>query len=105
MPVFALSPATEEQIIETEQQLGFLLLPLLRQLHLQIANGGFGPGYGIIRAIGGFPLLNGFGDGLVKGYRQRMRHCRRVHLDRVLEGAAVILHGQKSKIGEVFAQV
>lgn len=34
-------PATEEQIQETEQQLGFPLPLLLRLLHTEIANGGF----------------------------------------------------------------
>nr|MBA2679119.1 hypothetical protein [Ktedonobacteraceae bacterium] len=42
----AFPPATEQQILETEQHLGFPLPPLLRLLYIQIANGGFGPGHG-----------------------------------------------------------
>jgi hypothetical protein len=52
-PILAFPPATEQQIRETEQQLGFPLPPLLRLLYTQIANGGFGPGYGIIGVAGG----------------------------------------------------
>jgi hypothetical protein len=51
---FASAPATEEQLLATEQALGFALPPLLRTLYTQLANGGFGPGYGLIGALGGF---------------------------------------------------
>lgn len=34
-------PATEEQIRETEEKLGFSLPPMLRMLYLEVANGGF----------------------------------------------------------------
>ena len=34
--------------------LGFHLPPLLRELYTQVANGGFGPGYGILGLEGGF---------------------------------------------------
>jgi SMI1 / KNR4 family (SUKH-1) len=53
---FGFPPATERELKETERQLGFLLPPLLRLLYTQIANGGFGPGYGITGAIGGYPF-------------------------------------------------
>ncbi len=46
-------PATEEQLRASEQALGFLLPPLLRTLYAQVANGGFGPDYGIKGAMGG----------------------------------------------------
>ena len=52
---FEYPPATEEQLLATEKALGFPLPPALRALYLQVANGGFGPGYGIIGAKGGFP--------------------------------------------------
>jgi hypothetical protein len=52
---FAFPPATEEQLEATEGALGFPLPPLLRAVYTQIANGGFGPGYGLRGAIGGFP--------------------------------------------------
>lgn len=53
-PTLAFPPATEQQIRETEQQLGFPLPQLLRLLYTQIANGGFGPGFGIIGAVNGY---------------------------------------------------
>jgi hypothetical protein len=51
---FAHPPATEEQLRLTEETLGFSLPPALRALYGQLANGGFGPGDGIIGAIGGY---------------------------------------------------
>jgi len=56
------SPATEAQIRDAEQQLGFLLPPLLRKIYGSVGNGGFGPGAGI------FDLAT-----LVKNYTER-RH-------------------------------
>jgi len=47
-PILAFPTATEQPIRETEQQLGFPLPPLLRLLYTQIANGGFGPGTGLL---------------------------------------------------------
>src|SRR5258708_27179168 len=46
---FEYPPATEEQLLATEEALGFPLPPALRALYLQVANGGFGPGYDIDR--------------------------------------------------------
>ena len=51
---FAFPPATEEQLARTEEVMGFAHPPLLRALYLQVANGGFGPGTGIIGAFGGY---------------------------------------------------
>jgi hypothetical protein len=51
---FAFPSATEEQLAATEGALGFPLPPLLRAVYTQIANGGFGPGYGLRGAMGGF---------------------------------------------------
>ncbi len=51
---FAYPQATETDVAITEQALGFTLPPLLRQLYTQVANGGFGPGYGLNGVIGGF---------------------------------------------------
>lgn len=51
---FAFPPATEEQLSRTEEVMGFSHPPLLRALYLQVANGGFGPGTGIIGAFGGY---------------------------------------------------
>lgn len=46
-------PATPEVIHEAESQVGTALPPLLRALY-SIANGGFGPGYGLLGLQGGF---------------------------------------------------
>jgi hypothetical protein len=51
---FKYPPATEEQLLATEEALGFPLPPVLRALYAEIANGGFGFGYGLRGAIGGF---------------------------------------------------
>ncbi len=42
------SPATPEAVAEAEALIGFPLPPLLRRLYLEVANGGFGPDYGIL---------------------------------------------------------
>jgi hypothetical protein len=42
------APATEAEVRAAEEALGFPLPPLLRQLYLEVGNGGFGPGYGFI---------------------------------------------------------
>src|SRR5215469_9826481 len=39
---FSYPPATEEQVVTTEAQLGFPLPPLLRLLYREVANGGNG---------------------------------------------------------------
>lgn len=51
---FAYPPASEEQLHLTEETLGFSLPSALCALYGQVANGGFGPGFGIIGAIGGY---------------------------------------------------
>src|SRR5690349_6056273 len=50
---FLYPPATEEQLQATEDAIGFSVPPLLRMLYAEIANGGFGPSYGITGARGG----------------------------------------------------
>lgn len=50
---FAFPPATDEQLQETEEILGFSLPPCLRLLYKKLANGGFGPGAGLCGAVGG----------------------------------------------------
>ena len=45
--------ATSKQIAATETELGFALPPLYRQILIEIGNGGFGPGYGLLGAQGG----------------------------------------------------
>jgi hypothetical protein len=46
--------ATEEQLRLSEEVMGFSYPPLLRTLYLQVANGGFGPAYGLFGAFCGF---------------------------------------------------
>lgn len=53
-------PAAEEQLARTEEMLEFPLPAVLRALYASVANGGFGPGYGILGAVGGY----GSGDGV-----------------------------------------
>ena len=44
-----LVPASEEAVQEAERVLGLPLPPLLRRLYLEVGNGGFGPGYGLLK--------------------------------------------------------
>jgi len=48
-------PASEKITVAAESELGFALFPLLRRMYKEVANGGFGPGYGLV--------------GLSRGYR------------------------------------
>jgi len=52
---FKFPPATEEELRETETILGFSLPSILRALYTQVANGDFGPAYGLRGVIGGAP--------------------------------------------------
>jgi hypothetical protein len=45
--------ASEENIAEAEQNIGFSFPPLLRQIYKKVANGGIGPGYKILGVKGG----------------------------------------------------
>jgi hypothetical protein len=44
--------ATATDLESTETQLGFALPAFLKRLYLEVANGGFGPGYGLIGTTG-----------------------------------------------------
>lgn len=44
----ALVPAPEEAVGEAERVIGLPFPPLLRRLYLEVGNGGFGPGYGLL---------------------------------------------------------
>lgn len=61
-------PATIVEASAAERALGFELPPLLRRLYLEIANGGFGPGYGL-EGVPTIPPTLGAADILVL-YRQ-----------------------------------
>ncbi len=53
-PASAPSPvATGAGITADEQRLGFAIPPLLKRLYLEVGNGGWGPGYGLLGLTGG----------------------------------------------------
>ena len=52
-------PVTATALAEAEGVLGFALVPLLRSIYLEIGNGGFGPGYGLIGLRGGATANDG----------------------------------------------
>lgn len=47
------APASAAMVADAERRLGYPLPPLLRRIYLELANGGFGPGYGILGVRGG----------------------------------------------------
>lgn len=77
MSRFVYPPATEQQLLSTERMLGFKLPATLRALYANVANGGFGPGYGITGAHGGAPHGGGWstdiGDGYINGRPPNIR--------------------------------
>ncbi|MHB8628471.1 MAG: hypothetical protein ACYDBJ_27965 [Aggregatilineales bacterium] len=48
-----------QQVRDAEEVLGFRLPDLVREIYLQVGNGGFGPGYGIAGLGGGFKVYTG----------------------------------------------
>jgi len=48
------SPCSRQVIEAAERDLGFALPAVLRDIYLHVANGGFGPGYGVMGVYGGF---------------------------------------------------
>jgi hypothetical protein len=53
VPLPALTPATPQAVREAEAVIGHKLPRLLRRLYLEVGNGGFGPGYGVLGLSGG----------------------------------------------------
>jgi hypothetical protein len=47
-PLPPLVTATAGAVASAEERIGFALPPLLRRLYLEVGNGGFGPGYGLL---------------------------------------------------------
>ncbi len=47
-------PAPRETVADTEAKLGFALPQLLFRIYCEVANGGFGPGLGVIGVRGGY---------------------------------------------------
>jgi len=54
-------PAPAIVIESAEEALGFSLPPLLHDIYLKLANGGFGPGYGLVGLADGYTFEE-FGD-------------------------------------------
>jgi len=52
-------PATPESVTEAEATLGLRLPSLVRQLYVDVANGGFGPGAGLLGLAGGYSDAEG----------------------------------------------
>lgn len=46
-------PASASSLAHVEEKLGVSLPPVLREVYMTIANGGFGPGYGLLGGPGG----------------------------------------------------
>jgi len=64
-------PSSERAIELAELQLGFSITAELRQLYLHVANGGFGPGYGLLGLEGGaVDDLNRSSVELYKSFRE-----------------------------------
>lgn len=53
LPTALATTATPDTIARTEELLGFDLPTFWRDLYTLVGNGGFGPGYGIVGALGG----------------------------------------------------
>lgn len=67
VPPILPAPATVEVIARAEEELGFRLPELVARLYCEVANGGFGPGYGLIGLPGGhFPN----GQSIVEIYKE-----------------------------------
>lgn len=70
-------PASQEQVQATGHALGFVLPSLLRACYLQVSNGGFGPGEGVMGVIGGFEDNRG---NLVEAYHWRKQYYQPIDL-------------------------
>src|SRR5262245_14579740 len=51
-PIRPRSPVTNRALAEAEAELGFPMPPLVRALYTQVADGGYGPGHGVIELAG-----------------------------------------------------
>src|SRR5690349_1515923 len=59
-PILPRPPVSEQALADAEARLGFPLPPLVRALYTQLADGGYGPGYGVIELTGhGYALVEG----------------------------------------------
>lgn len=60
-------PVTQDEIKKAETEVGFSIPAPLKQLYLEVGNGGFGPGYGILGLDGGHTTDEG--DSIIKHYQ------------------------------------
>jgi hypothetical protein len=67
-PAGALS---QRELARAEQELGFPLAAALHDVYGLVANGGFGPGYGLIGLVGG--VVSDLGKDVVDEYRMRVQ--------------------------------
>lgn len=74
---FEFPPATDAQIQETEDQLGLQLPPALRACYTNLANGGFGPAYGLKGVMGGYEHMGN----LLERYQSCCEGCEVLDLD------------------------
>ena len=74
---FEFPPATEAQVQETERRLDLSLPPMLRVCYTELANGGFGPGYGLRSVVDESEYPND----LLAGYPARSEEYEVVDLD------------------------
>jgi hypothetical protein len=65
-------PAPKSVIVDAENKLGFRLPPLLREIYSDLANGGFGPGYGLIGLTGGYTVEDLSEMSLVENYHSEL---------------------------------
>ena len=59
-------PAPPEVVAEAEAVIGFQLPPLLRRLYVEVANGGFGPAFGVL----GIRVPGGLNEDITDPYRE-----------------------------------
>src|SRR5262245_1119489 len=62
-------PASVAQLEDSERRLGFGLPEAVRRVYGLVANGGFGPGYGLLGVVGG--AVDEFGHTAVDSYLAR----------------------------------
>jgi hypothetical protein len=55
VPLARLKPGNAADVAADERQLGFGLPPLLKRIYIEIGNGGFGLGYGLVGLTNGVP--------------------------------------------------
>jgi hypothetical protein len=54
-PSHTLKPGNPAEIANDETRLGYTLPSLMKRIYIEIGNGGFGPGYGLIGLTNGIP--------------------------------------------------